>query len=309
MITWNAEELPRPTQDLDRLESDMDAFGYCLIADALTTEETAALRARITEQAAGERAHGHHRRSQVQDPGMVNQWVHMLLNKGRVFRDLLFYPLMTAVVRHVLGPDYVLSALDAHITRPGNALLPLHIDQWWMPPPSLPGTPGRRAGTMKRTQVFPGPLEVSSTPINPPLVVNAMWMANDFTEENGATRIVPRSHLTGAQPNAVVPHEVPTIAAEGSAGSIVVWEGRTWHAAGANVSQEARHGIVTYFAGPQIRPLQNYTMGLRPEVMAEAGPALLDLLGFKVWQGNGKTGESDAEYALPDDQLIGELRP
>ena len=68
MITWTAEELPRPTQDLDRLESDMDVFGYCLIADALTTEETAALRARITEQAAGERAHGHHRRSQVQDP-------------------------------------------------------------------------------------------------------------------------------------------------------------------------------------------------------------------------------------------------
>lgn len=300
---------PSPTRALARLTADMDASGYCLVADALAPAKVAAVRARLEEQAAAERAQGHRRRSQVQDSAGANQWVNMLLNKGPVFRDLLFHPLVDGVVEHLLGPGSLLSDISAHITRPGNTLLPLHIDQWWLPPPVMPGERHIRAGAVSRDNVRTGPPEVSKTPINPPAVVNAMWMMSDFTAENGATRIVPRSHLSGTQPEATVPHRIPTVALTGRAGTCAIWEGRTWHSAGANVSGEERFGLITYYGGPQFRSLQNHALGTRPEVLEDAPPELLALLGLKVWNEYGKTGNVGSEYARPGAELIGALKP
>ncbi len=301
--------LPAPTRDLARLTADMDAFGYCLVAEALPPGKVAAVRARLEAQAAAERAQGHRRLSQVQDSAGANQWVNILLNKGRVFQDLLFDPLIDGVVEHLLGPGSLLSDISAHITRPGNTLLGLHIDQWWLPPPVMPGERHTRPGAVTRENVRTGPPEASKTPINPPAVVNAMWMMSDFTEANGATRIVPGSHLSGTQPDPSVPHPIPTVAVTGVAGTCAIWEGRTWHSAGANGSDEERYGLITYYGGPQYRSLQNHALGTRPEVLEDASPELLALLGFKIWNEYGKTGKVDSDYAHPGAELIGALEP
>ncbi|MFO0997694.1 MAG: phytanoyl-CoA dioxygenase family protein [Alphaproteobacteria bacterium] len=309
MIPWDPTTLPKPTQDLARLKADMDQFGYCMIEAAFPRTVMDAIRTRLAEQAAAERKHGHHRRSEVQDPGGVNQWVGLLINKGKVFQGVLFHPLIEGVVEHLLGPEFTLSDFAAHITRPGNSLLPLHMDQWWMPMPAMPGEPYVRASTISRENVRTGPPTRSTTPINPPMVVNAMCMISDFTEENGATRLVPTSHLSGTQPEPSLPHPVPTVAATGPAGNVVIWEGRTWHAAGANVSREERYGLVSYYAAPQSRSLQNFTLATKPEILEGASPELLRLLGFKVWHSYGQTGLSGGEYAKPASELIGELKP
>ncbi len=302
-------ELPSPTRDLARLTADMDAHGYCLVAEALAPAKVAAIRARLADQAAAERAQGHQRFSQVQDSAGANQWVNMLLNKGRAFQDLLFNPLIDGVVAHLLGPGSLLSDISAHITRPGNTLLGLHIDQWWLPPPVMPGQRHARPGAVTRENVRTGPPEVSKTPINPPAVVNAMWMMSDFTEANGATRIVPGSHMSGTQPDGNVPHPIATEAVTGVAGTCAIWEGRTWHSAGANESDEERFGVITYYGGPQYRSLQNHALGTRPEVLEGASPELLALLGFKIWNEYGKTGKVDSDYAHPGAELIGALEP
>lgn len=309
MTQWDPETLPKRSRDLDRLKSDMDAFGYCLIAEAFTSSQIAAIHARLSEQAEAERKHGHHRKSSVQDPGGVNQWITMLINKGAVFRDVLFHPLIAGVVGHVLGREYVLSEMSSHITRPGNSLLSLHTDQWWMPSPAMPGEAYVRAGDITRTNIRIGPPATSKTPINPPMAVNAMCMVTDFTEENGATRLVPGSHLSGVQPDPGVPHTVPTVAAAGRAGDMVLWEGRTWHAAGANKSNADRYGLVSLYGAPQARTLQNFTLGTKDEVLDGAPPELLKLLGFKVWNSYGNTGPSDTQYAKPARELIGALKP
>ena len=62
--------------------------------------------------------------------GGVNQRVWMLVNKGQVWRDLLKQPTMRAVVRHVLGVDYLLSSYGANIAKPGGIAMNLHTDQW-----------------------------------------------------------------------------------------------------------------------------------------------------------------------------------
>ena len=193
--------LPRPTTDLDQLKADLDEHGYCIVADALSPDEVTALRTRITEQAAAERARALDYHYQAEAEGDdVNQWVYQLINKGEEFQNLALHPTARALATHILGAEHILSSLDAHITHPGNKTMPLHADQWWMPQPVAPGTPHGRQGDMTReTGPFGEPTR-ATVPINPPLVANMMWMANDFTVANGATRIVPGSHSADACP-------------------------------------------------------------------------------------------------------------
>ena len=245
----------------------------------------------------------------MQDPGGNNQWVYLLINKGAVFQNLLMHPSVSAVVNHLLGEEHVLSDFAAHVVRPGNTTLPLHIDQWWMPQPVIPGEDYVRVGATDRSRIGPGAPARSTTPINPPCVVNAFWMVSDFTQENGGTHIVPGSHLSGQQPDHQVPHSVDTVTMSGKAGTVVIWEGRTWHAAGQNTTNAARYGVTTYYTGPQFRSLSNYTLGTLPEILETASPALKKLLGFKIWNEYGRTGVSEDGFALPSHQQIRELKP
>jgi ectoine hydroxylase-related dioxygenase (phytanoyl-CoA dioxygenase family) len=304
-----SDALPRPVRDSALLKSDLDAFGYCLIKDALAPAEIAAMRARLVEQAAAERALGAINRDPAEDEANVNQWVYMLINKGRAFRDTLLHPVAHDIPRHVLGSDYLLSSFTAHITHPGGTLMPMHTDQWWMPPPVAPGGDHTRAGAIDRSDGRGTVPLASNAAISPPVVVNIMWMINDFTEANGATRIVPRSHLSGIEPDSAVPHRMESIPAAAPAGTALVWEGRTWHSAGLNVSNGSRLGIQTSYCGPQFRPMENYTLGIRPEVLADLPRELLPLLGFKLWSGYGHTGEMGAAFARPGAELLGELKP
>ena len=311
MNTWNESELPKPTESTSQLISDVDRWGYCLIANAIDPTTLAEVQKRLSDQARAEQEQGHHQMSEVQDSSGVNQWLYMLINKGKVFEKLLFQTNIMAVLQHLLGEEYVLSDFAAHITRPGNSLLPLHIDQWWLPPPKMPGEKHTRPGNIGRTKVVmaKGLPPRSTTPINATAVVNAMWMISDYTQANGATRLVPGSHHSGLQPAQSVPHQCPTVAAEGAAGTVVLWDGRTWHAAGANDSNAPRYGVTSYYSGPQYRSLSNWTIGTKQAVLDNASAELLQLLGFKPFGGYGHTGNRDGIMATSAEHLIGELTP
>ena len=193
MTTSNPVSPPRLSRDPQQLIADVDEHGYCLIAEAFDPQGIEAVRERLAAQADAELRLGHHQLAPTQDVAGVNQWVYMLLNKGEVFQRLLFQPVVSAVVKHLIGDEYLLGDISAHITRPGNSLLPLHVDQWWMPQPVRPGERHVRPGSITRENVPKShglPL-ICKDPINPPVVVNAMWMISDYTEANGATEIWP----------------------------------------------------------------------------------------------------------------------
>ena len=150
------QSLPTTTSSIDRAKSDMDAFGYCLIENALEPVVVDAALKRLKEQAAAEMAQGAafedggpkqqwgaftdgkgrpRRQAYTAAAGGVNQRVWMLVNKGQVFREILFTACVRAVVDHVLGEDYLLSSYSANIAKPGGVAMNLHTDQWWMPHP------------------------------------------------------------------------------------------------------------------------------------------------------------------------------
>lgn len=328
MFDWSYEELPEPTANLETAKSNIDEFGYCLLADAMPAEQLAAARKRLREQAAAELQagvafedggakqqwgaftddEGNIRRDAFSAAaGGVNQRVWMLVNKGQVFRDMLAQADMRAIVGHVLGNDYLLSSYGANIAKPGGIAMDLHTDQWWMPEPIHRKPSPVPAGSL--TRELSNRADEHPAMIAPPVVVNVMWMLNDFTEANGATRLAPRSHLIGRRPDKDRDKDIMSIAAEGKAGTAMLFDGRIWHGTGANTSSENRLGILSTFVAPQFRTQENYTTGAAPEVVAAASKDLLALLGFKIWNAYGRIESPTAGFIQPRETSLGEMRP
>lgn len=254
-------------REFDRAKSDLEEHGYCIIRDVLSREETAALKARLVEQAAGECARG----VAFHDGGALrpNQRVWMLMNKGRIFRDLMLHPIIDTLIGYLLGPDFLISSFTANIAHPGGESMVLHTDQGYV-------------GFW--------------TPV--PIVANIAWLLDDFTDANGGTRLVPKSHLNkkstprSSMRTADRPVDMPTqedtIAAEGPAGSILCFDGRLWHGTGANRTDRPRHALLSYHCRGYVRQQENFTLGLDPAIRATERPALLNRLGFSTWAGLGR---------------------
>lgn len=308
-MTKLSHELPQLCSDEERHRRDLDEHGYCLVADAIGKDILEQIYVRIRDQAAEERSRGLTPLDDVQVAGGDdgNQYVYMLINKGRVFQELLLQPHLRSLVAHVLGEEYLLSDMAAIITHPSNGQMGMHTDQWWLPGPSEPGRVERKSGSITRNNLLAGSAERSANLINPPVVCNVLWMISDFCVDNGATRVVPGSHLSGHNPDHSIP--VETVNAVGPAGTAVVLEGRTWHGADFNRASAPRHAITTFYCAPMMRQMANLTYGTRPDVIDSMPPALFPLLGFKPWGGYGATGEPHAEHIKTGSESLGELYP
>jgi ectoine hydroxylase-related dioxygenase (phytanoyl-CoA dioxygenase family) len=245
----SAPSMATPTQDLDRARSDLAEHGYCLVEGALELDAVAAHRARIQDLAAQEVAEG---TDYVYENGS-NQRVWTLLNKGQMFVDLALHPLARQMMDHLLGFGFLLSNIDANIAGPGGKPMFLHADQSYVPSP------------------WPWPF---------PLVANIMWMLDGFHPDNGATRVVPGSHLLGRGPEMTDMADPKTTAVEAPAGTALVFDGRLWHQTGANVTaDERRFGVLSYYCRPFIRQQENWFVSIDPAVR-EANPELHQLLGY-----------------------------
>ena len=320
----NAER-PRLTTDVVRCKADLQRSGYCLLADALTAADLQEARERLRAQAAAERqlgvaymdgaadqrwgafvdADGTARRERfTAAAGGVSQRLFMLLNKGRIFRDIVIDEQALELVRHVLGEHFQLSCSTANIVGTGAAPMELHTDAWWMPPPVPAGAFGLPVGSITRQEA--GEARGGAAMIAPPACVNSMWLLVDFHADNGATRVVPGSHLSGRQPKPELYGEEDLVPIEAPAGTAMFFEGRLWHGSGTNRTDEPRMGLLNTYCGPQFRPQENYTLGMLPEVLADAPLLLRELVGFKVWNGYGRF-DAPAVEMIDRRQLIGEL--
>lgn len=286
MRNFNARELEfLAVRGVDAHKIHLDRYGYCIIPDVLAMPRLAEVATRLKEQAAAEKAQGLTVRDAAQLDGRT-QYVYSLVNKGDEFVELVIDLQVLALVEYVLGPNFLLSASDGVIAHPDSTMMPLHTDQWWMPPPVPRGTRHSPVGKVKR--FVRGGDDTEPSHIAPPVVCSVMWMISPFTEENGATRVVPGSHLYGRVPEPTIPHQVPSIAATGTAGSVLIFDGRIWHCTGANQTRKARHGILNTYCGPQFRQMENYPVGASESLLDRSNPLLRRLLGLQIWEGYGK---------------------
>jgi ectoine hydroxylase-related dioxygenase (phytanoyl-CoA dioxygenase family) len=111
------------------------------------------------------------------------------------------------------------------------------------------------------------------------VVLNTMWALDDFTEQNGATRIVPGSHRwTAERPSP----DTPTVPAEMAAGSVLFYLGSLWHGGGANRTDRPRLGVVLEYVASWLRPQENHYLAVPTEVVRALPERLQELLGYNI---------------------------
>jgi len=178
-----------------------------------------------------------------------------LVDKGEIFERVISEPRVLEAIRHVLGDDWKLSSLNARSTDP-----------WW--PESQP----------LHCDLGALPDELGFW------VCNSLWLLDDFTPENGPTRIVPGTHHSLRipqpeldDPKAPHPDEVLVL---GNAGDVVIMNTHAWHGGTANRTGKPRralHGLYTRGDKPQ----QQYQKKLlRPETQARLSPDLRRILAL-----------------------------
>jgi ectoine hydroxylase-related dioxygenase (phytanoyl-CoA dioxygenase family) len=181
--------------------------------------------------------------------------VYNLLAHGEVWQRVPVHDNVLPIVEGVLDPGCLISSLSSVNIGPGETAQPIHADDMLMP--------------------IPKP--------HPPTVCNSMWALTDFTEANGATRIIPGSHLADASPNYGQQYE--SIPAEMAKGSVLIWHGSLWHGGGANDTDERRVGIAMNYCAGYIRQQENQQLGLAPDLVRTFSPRLQELVGYGIYSG------------------------
>ncbi len=171
------------------------------------------------------------------------------LARTRVLDDWVLHPLLTATVQALIGPSQFGMTILSEV-QPGEVAQFLHRD----------------------AAIYPLPAEVG------PVEVNTIWAIDEFTRANGATVLVPGSHVGGTRPSAY-DGESLTVATM-SAGSVLVYDGRVVHGAGANTTTSACLGLIVEHTVRWLRPAENHSLAVAPTVVATLPAPLQELLGY-----------------------------
>jgi ectoine hydroxylase-related dioxygenase (phytanoyl-CoA dioxygenase family) len=226
----------------------LDRDGYAPLFGVLTDEQVSRIRARTAELMAAE---GDRAGREVHQEAGTDRLAD-LVNKDPVFEVCFTDPRVLACVAHVLA-DFKLSSLNSRAALPGRGLQALHAEG--------------------------GPVG-----LGPYQVCNSIWLLDDFTEDNGATRVVPGSHrltvsVRDAMPDPAGPHpdQVTLIA---PAGTVIVFNSHLWHGGTLNRTDSQRRALHSYFTRRANGQQLNQREYIRPETLAGLSPAasfILDL--------------------------------
>jgi hypothetical protein len=166
---------------------------------------------------------------------------------------LLDHDLVVSVANEILLPfcaSYCISSMTAIEVLPGESAQALHRDD------------------------TPYPIDIAGMELQ----IGVMWALNDFTKENGGTRVVPGSHRL------LRSWHLPDLrnweAAVMPKGSALLYLGSTWHGAGANETNGRRMGLINVYSLGWLRQEVNQYLTHPPEVAAGFGPRLRALLGY-----------------------------
>ena len=276
--------LPPPTRDLEVAKQHLSEYGLCFVHDVLTTDEINRLRTALDAQAAAERRLG-----ALAPPNALGnkQSISNMVNKGRVFLDLVERHETDELAGFMLGRNFLVSSITGGMFHaPTTEPQPLHRDQGYVP----------------ATAAFPA-------------ACNLFWLLDDFTPASGSTHVVPGSHRWRPEYQIKPPPREMSVQVEAPAGSVFAWEGRIWHGLGVNTNGERRRSITTYLCLPWMRQQENWGVSCLQEVLDEASPKLRARLGLRTYgtlggvngtktkpQGAG-LGNADVEFP---EYIIGE---
>jgi ectoine hydroxylase-related dioxygenase (phytanoyl-CoA dioxygenase family) len=225
----------------DEKRDSLDRNGYAVFESLLPVDTVEGVRSAIIDLEEREDAAG--AGTNQRDSGAIR--IDDVNHKGAAFDLLWLHPVLLACMEHYLG-DFRLSSVTSRAARPGMGHQNMHVDYW-------------------------GALEDGY------VACNSGWMLDDFAVENGATRVVPGSHLWGTRPEDVMddpkathPDEVRVTA---PAGSLVVFNGYLWHSGTHNGSESPRRGVFQVYSRRDVERQNDHAALITPELAERLSPA------------------------------------
>lgn len=187
--------------------------------------------------------------------GLKTVRINNLLVHDELFWTVPLEPEVLTLAERLLDRELLLSSLCSLTLGPGQEAQPLHED----------------------TQQIPLPRPRA------PLAINAIWALSNFTEDNGATHIVPGSHKQPSSP----PYgaEIDTVQATMKAGSIMLFDSALWHKGGANTTSMRRYALSCYYCAGWLRQQENMQLGVPADVARRLPQRLQELCGYSIYKG------------------------
>lgn len=229
---------------VDRLQADVERDGYVIVPDLVDADMLEAIRADVTPRFV-------HQGGRTRLEGFKTRRLYAVPEKTFVCNPLVEHPLVLALLDRFLQPNYLLSQLQVIDIAPGEQAQPLHFDSAFYP--------------------FPRP--------RPTLAAATVFAIDDFTEDNGATRIIPRSHRWDDRAPGPEDTPIPVVM---PAGSMVFFLGSLWHGGGANRSARSRLAVTAQYCQPYLRTQENYALGLSRERAAACSEHMQRMLGYSI---------------------------
>ncbi len=229
----------------------LETDGYVVLPSAIDPSQVAALREQL----------GPYLRSELMGrndfEGFRTERVYSLLAKVPAVAPLVEHAAVLELVGRFLRESFLLSAALVVNLHPGETPQGFHQDDALGAPP----------------------------PPRPVQGVSTIWALDDFTAENGATDVIPGSHLweTPAPPQAEMERMgVPLLMASGS---VAVFPGTLYHRSGANRSSGKRLGLTVQYCQPWLRQLENQFLAVPPDVAARYSERIQALVGYELVAG------------------------
>ena len=206
--------------------------------------------------------------------GEATKRIHSLARKSKAVRSMIMVPKIVEIMRLVLGPNC--DKIQLNLTQ--------GIQIW----------PGEKAQVIHRDDsMFP----VNHKPFE--FMVNAMWAYSEFTKDNGATIVVPGSHVWDIER---MPAEHEIALAEMQPGDVLIYLGSVIHAGGQNRSEFPRTGIALSYCLGWLRQSENQYFAAPPEVAKSFSKDLQEMLGYSVQRPNLGMYEGAEPNILFDDR-------
>ena len=108
---------------------------------------------------------------------------------------------------------------------------------------------------------------------------SAMWALDDFTVENGATRLVPGSHGHWEKPDV---DESDVVQAVMPKGSVLFYLGTTVHSGGANNTSSPRAGLINTYSLGWLRQEENHYLTIPREIADSYPEPIRRLMGYQA---------------------------
>lgn len=245
-MAFHRVSLPSSAEHLVGVLAELESQGYVVLPELVPEQELLTIKEQLSPYLRGERF------GRNDFEGHRSERIYALLAKAPAVASLVEHPTVLHILDALLMPNYLLSANLAINVHPGETHQQFHFDDGFCH--------------------LPRP--------RPPLGWSAIWAVDEFNLDNGATEIIPGSHVWDDQVPTERHSDIQKITM--SPGSVLIFSGTLWHRGGANQGKATRLAITPQYCQPWVRPIETMTLAVPPRLATRFSSRVQALLGYSI---------------------------